>query len=124
MAARSRSFAALAPRLEPLIIPFGALLGGLLAFSIFLMVLGKSPVDFFSLVYKAGFGTSFSWQNTLSRVAPLLLTGGSILIFAAIHRPIQDAFRNNRNTAPEPPSASGNTARGQTSAVALPPEQD
>jgi ABC-type uncharacterized transport system permease subunit len=25
------------------------------------------------LVYKAGFGTAFSWQNTLSRTAPLLL---------------------------------------------------
>lgn len=69
-----RGLSDLAPRLEPLVIPVGALLGGLLAFSVFLTVLGKSPVDFFGLVYKAGFGTSFSWQNTLSRVAPLLLT--------------------------------------------------
>ncbi|MEM7523338.1 MAG: ABC transporter permease, partial [Pseudomonadota bacterium] len=44
------------------------------AFSVFLLLLGKSPADFFALVYKAGFGTAFSWQNTLSRVAPLLLT--------------------------------------------------
>ncbi|MDF1734063.1 MAG: ABC transporter permease [Minwuia sp.] len=69
-----RGVADLAPRLEPLIIPIGALLGGLFAFSVFLVLLGKSPVDFFGLVYKAGFGTAFSWQNTLSRVAPLLLT--------------------------------------------------
>lgn len=69
-----RGIADIAPRLEPLIIPIGALLGGLLAFSVFLVLLGKSPVDFFGLVYKAGFGTAFSWQNTLSRVAPLLLT--------------------------------------------------
>jgi len=71
---RVRASADFLPRLEPLVIPIGALLGGLLAFSFFLVVLGKAPVDFFSLVYKAGFGTAFSWQNTLSRVAPLLLT--------------------------------------------------
>ena len=73
-APNTQSLVDLAPRLEPPIIPVGALLAGLLAFSVFLIVIGKSPVDFFALVYKAGFGTSFSWQNTLSRVAPLLLT--------------------------------------------------
>lgn len=39
----------------------------------FLLVLEKSPVEFYALVYKAGFGSAFSWQNTLSRTAPLLL---------------------------------------------------
>lgn len=63
------------PRLEAVIIPLGALIAGLLIFSVFLVSLGKSPVDFFGLVYKAGFGTAFSWQNTLSRVAPLLFAG-------------------------------------------------
>ncbi|MEM7422911.1 MAG: ABC transporter permease [Pseudomonadota bacterium] len=71
---RARLLPALAPRLEALLIPAGALLAGLAAFSIFLLALGHSPVEFFALVYKAGFGTPFSWQNTLSRVAPLLLT--------------------------------------------------
>lgn len=68
----SGSLAILAPRLEAVVIPFGALIAGLAIFSLFLIALGKSPIDFFALVYKAGFGTAFSWQNTLSRVAPVL----------------------------------------------------
>lgn len=64
--------AAIARRSEPVVIPAAALLVGLGAFSLFLLTQGKAPGDFFALVYKAGFGTSFSWQNTLSRTAPLL----------------------------------------------------
>lgn len=65
--------AGLARRSEAVAIPVMALIVGLAAFSIFLICVGKSPADFYGLVYKAGFGTSFSWQNTLSRTAPLLL---------------------------------------------------
>ena len=43
-------------------------------FSLFLLALGKSPGDFFELVWRGGFGTAFSWQNTLQRAAPLILT--------------------------------------------------
>ncbi len=64
----------LARRAERLIIPIGALAAGLALFSVFLVLQGKSPLQFWSLVYKAGFGTGFSWGNTLSRAAPLLLT--------------------------------------------------
>lgn len=64
--------ASIARRSEAVAIPVGALLVGLAAFSLFLLSQGKSPIDFYSLVYQAGFGTSFSWQNTLSRTAPLL----------------------------------------------------
>ena len=67
------SLAGLARRAEAVAVPAGALLAGLAAFSLFLLLLGKSPVEFYALVYKAGFGTWFSWQNTLSRTAPLLL---------------------------------------------------
>lgn len=63
------------PRLEAVAIPIGSLITGLAIFSLFLVLLGKSPADFFGLVFKAGFGTAFSWQNTLSRVAPLLFAG-------------------------------------------------
>lgn len=63
----------MARRSEAVVIPLAALLAGFAAFSLFLLLLGKSPVEFFALVYKAGFGTAFSWQNTLSRTAPLLL---------------------------------------------------
>lgn len=63
----------LARRSETFVLPLGALLAGCLVFSVFLLALGKSPIEFFSYVYKAGFGTGFSWTNTLSRTAPLLL---------------------------------------------------
>jgi general nucleoside transport system permease protein len=45
---------------------------GFAAFSLFLMTQGKSPVQYFQLVWLGGFGSAFSWQNTLSRTAPLL----------------------------------------------------
>lgn len=62
----------LMPRAEGFLIPLAALLAGALAFSLFLLGVGKSPLDFFSLVWLAGFSTAFSWQNTLSQVSPLL----------------------------------------------------
>lgn len=65
--------AGLARRTEAIALPIGALLAGFAVFSLFLLLQGKSPVDFFALVYRAGFGTAFSWENTLSRAAPLLL---------------------------------------------------
>jgi simple sugar transport system permease protein len=63
----------LARRAEAVVIPFGALLAGLAAFALFLLALGKSPAEFYGLVWKAAFGTGFSITNTLSRAAPLLL---------------------------------------------------
>ena len=64
--------AGLARKSEAVVIPVMALLAGLAVFSLFLLMLGKSPAQFYTLVYQAGFGTAFSWQNTLSRTAPLL----------------------------------------------------
>lgn len=71
----SAALAALMPRAEGVLIPLGALLAGSLVFCLFLLTQGKSPAEFFALVYRAGFSTGFSWQNTLSRVAPLLFAG-------------------------------------------------
>ncbi|MGE0232487.1 MAG: ABC transporter permease [Flavobacteriaceae bacterium] len=61
-------------RAEPIVISLVALLAGLALFGFFLLAVGKSPITFYELVYKAGFGSAFSWQNTLSRAAPLLLS--------------------------------------------------
>jgi simple sugar transport system permease protein len=69
-----------ARRSEALVLPVAALLVGLVLFSLFLLAIGKSPVDFYALVYKAGFGTAFSWENTLSRTAPLLLAALCVAI--------------------------------------------
>lgn len=71
--AGARVFSGLMPRAEAVAIPLGALLAGFLAFSLFLLFLGKSPAEFYGLVWKAGFSSAFSWQNTLSRVAPLIM---------------------------------------------------
>lgn len=58
---------------EPVALPLLALLAGLAAFALFLLAVGKQPLQFFELVFLAAFGSGFSWQNTLSRAAPLLL---------------------------------------------------
>lgn len=62
-----------ARRAEAVVLPLGALVVGFGLFAVFLLLQGKSPADFFALVYRGGFGSAFSWQNTLSRAAPLLL---------------------------------------------------
>ena len=64
----------IARRAEPVAISLGAILAGLALFSIFIAVVGKSPIDLFKLMYTGGFGSWFSIQNSLSRAAPLLLT--------------------------------------------------
>ncbi|NTJ43824.1 ABC transporter permease [Agrobacterium larrymoorei] len=69
---RLREFTA--RRSEPLAVTFFASLAGLGLFSIFLLLLGKSPMQFVQLIYTGGFGSWFSLQNTMSRAAPLLLT--------------------------------------------------
>jgi simple sugar transport system permease protein len=63
-----------ARRLEPVVIGLGAVLIGLMLFSVFILALGKSPLVLFQLMYTGGFGSWFSIQNSLSRAAPLLLT--------------------------------------------------
>lgn len=69
---------------EKLAIPLGAILASAVIFSLFLLLLGKSPVEYFSLVWRGGFGTGFSFQNTLQRAAPLVLTALAFAIPAQI----------------------------------------
>lgn len=72
-AERWQGLAPFARNAEQVLLPVLALLAGLLAFSLFLLAVGKSPWQFYQLVYLGAFGSGFSWQNTLSRAAPLLL---------------------------------------------------
>src|SRR5882724_2072569 len=69
---------------EFIAIPLFALLASALLFSVFLLALGKSPADFYSLVYRGGFGTAFSLQNTFQRSAPLILTALAVAVPARI----------------------------------------
>ena len=59
---------------EALLIPLLAIVLAALLFGAFIAALGKSPLQLYQLVYTGAFGTAFSWQNTLLRAAPLLLT--------------------------------------------------
>jgi ABC-type uncharacterized transport system permease subunit len=70
--------------IEAILIPAGALIASALLFSVFLIFLGKSPAQFFGLIWTGGFGSSFSIQNTLQRAAPLILTGLAFAIPARI----------------------------------------
>lgn len=69
---------------EKIAIPLAALIVSAALFSLFLIALGKSPAQFFGLVWRGGFGTAFSFQNTLQRSAPLILTGFAFAIPAQI----------------------------------------
>jgi simple sugar transport system permease protein len=59
---------------EALVIPIGALAVALILFGVFMAVIGQDPLEVYRLIWKGGFGSSFSWQNTLQRAAPLILT--------------------------------------------------
>src|SRR5471032_2730047 len=69
---------------EYVAIPLFALAVSAVLFSLFLLALGKSPVEFFELVNRGGFGTAFSLQNTLQRSAPLILTALAVAVPARI----------------------------------------
>ena len=70
--------------LEAVASPLAALLVAAVGFSIFLLLLGKSPADFFALIWKGAFGSWFSLQNTLQRAAPLLLTALCVAVPAQL----------------------------------------
>lgn len=69
---------------EAVAIPALAVVASAMLFSVFLLVIGKDPLTFFSLVWTGGFGSSFSIQNSLQRAAPLILTGLAFAIPARI----------------------------------------
>ncbi len=69
---------------EYVIIPVLAVAGAMVLFSIFLVLLGKSPAQFVQLIWQGGFGSAFSWGNTLQRASPLILTALAVAIPARL----------------------------------------
>ncbi len=59
---------------EGIALPVLALAGALLLFGVFLMFGGHDPVQAWVLLFRGAFGDAYSWQNTLQRAAPLMLT--------------------------------------------------
>ncbi|MEY4763935.1 MAG: hypothetical protein RI907_608 [Pseudomonadota bacterium] len=55
-------------------LPLLALAGAMLLFGGFVWLGGIDPVEAWVLLFKGAFGDAFSWQNTLQRAAPLMLT--------------------------------------------------
>ncbi len=69
---------------EAVVIPVLAVIAAALLFSIFLLILDKSPAQFFALLWRGGFGTAFSWQNTMVRSAPLIFTALCVAVPARL----------------------------------------
>ncbi len=69
---------------EYVVIPLLAIAVASALFALFLLAIGKSPADFIAYVWRGGFGTAFSFQNTLQRSAPLILTALAVAIPARI----------------------------------------
>jgi ABC-type uncharacterized transport system permease subunit len=59
---------------EAIVIRSGAVLVSLGLFGIFVAVAGADPFDVYYQMYRGSFGSAFSFQNTLLRAAPLMLT--------------------------------------------------
>jgi ABC-type uncharacterized transport system permease subunit len=59
---------------EGIALPVLAMAGALLMFGVFVWFGGHDPVEVWRLLFVGAFGDAFSWQNTLQRAAPLMLT--------------------------------------------------
>jgi ABC-type uncharacterized transport system permease subunit len=61
-------------KFEPVLISLAAVCAALLLFGVFLALDGLNPLDVYQEMFRGAFGTWFSFQNTLQRAAPLMLT--------------------------------------------------
>jgi simple sugar transport system permease protein len=62
------------------LVPFASIVVGLLAFGVFVGLLGRNPFEVYATIFEGGFASAFSWNNTLLRAAPLILTGLAVAI--------------------------------------------
>ena len=69
---------------EYVVIPALAVVAALLLFSVFLILVGKSPLTFVELIWTGAFGSGFSWRNTLQRASPLILTALAVAVPARL----------------------------------------
>ena len=70
--------------LDSVVVPASALLLTVLLFSCFVLAVGKNPLEVWPLLYQGAFADAFSWQNTLIRAAPLILTGLAVALPAQV----------------------------------------
>ena len=67
-------------RLADFLLPTAAIAAALGLFGVFVSFAGASPVEVWLILFKGAFGDWFSWQNTLQRAAPLMLTALCVAI--------------------------------------------
>ena len=67
-------------KLKDIFLPIAAIAAALLVFGVFVWFAGVSPVQVWVLLFKGAFGDWYSWQNTLQRAAPLMLTALCVAI--------------------------------------------
>jgi general nucleoside transport system permease protein len=60
--------------LEAICLPIGAILIGLFLFGVFCALVGANPFGVYASIWKAAFGSWSTFQNTLIRAAPLMLS--------------------------------------------------
>jgi len=61
-------------KIEAICLPIGAVLVALLLFGLFCAMAGANPLGVYSSIHRAAFGQWSSWQNTLIRASPLMLS--------------------------------------------------
>jgi simple sugar transport system permease protein len=59
---------------QGILIPLGAIVASLAVFGGFVALAGANPLAVYYQIWRGAFGTWFSFQNTLQRAAPLMLT--------------------------------------------------
>ena len=65
---------------EALLLPAGAMAAALAVFGLFVWFGGGSPLQAWWLLFRGAFGDAFSWQNSLQRAAPLMLTALAVAL--------------------------------------------
>ena len=64
----------LAGAIDAVMVPLSAMAAAAVVFGTLIACLGTNPLDVYALMWTGGFGSAFSWHNTLIRASPLLLT--------------------------------------------------
>ncbi|MFN8457678.1 MAG: ABC transporter permease [Anaerolineae bacterium] len=72
---RQRLMLLIAPILQQLLLPVGAIVLSLLVGAIFILLIGKNPITAYIALAQGAFGDIFSLGETLENTTPLILTG-------------------------------------------------
>jgi simple sugar transport system permease protein len=72
---RERVMLIVGPYIQQLILPVGAIILALLVGAIFILVIGKNPIEAYIALLQGAFGDVFSIGETLENTTPLILTG-------------------------------------------------